>query len=91
MSSNILEKLIEEMDNDPWHVKLKRNWNVRKWSWKANLRHYKAWVTSKSYRKSYGDCDCFKTGREIDEEYCKNNPKCNLRKSGVSYIDSDEF
>lgn len=87
MKSDIIQKLLDDMDADPWYVKLKRWWRVKNWFWKANIRHYRSWVTSESYRKSYGDCECFKNGREIDEEYCKNNPKCNLRKSKISYIE----
>jgi len=75
------------MDADPWHVKLKRKWRVKKWIWKANRRHYRSWIESKEYRQSYGDCDCVKGLREVDKDYCKDNPKCALKKSKVSYID----
>lgn len=87
MSSDIIKKMLDKMDKDPWHVKMKRKWRIRKWIMRANWRHYRAWIESKEYRDSYGDCECFKGNREIDKEYCKNNPKCNLRKAKVSYID----
>ena len=75
------------MKNDPWHVKLRRWWRLNLWFARANWRHRISWVTSKKYRKSYGDCDCFTTGRKITKEHCDNNPKCNLRKAQVSYIE----
>jgi len=76
------------MKNDSWQIKIKRWWRIKLWFLKANWRHRKIWLMSKEYRKSYGDCDCFKGKRQINEEYCKNNPKCNLKKIKVSYIDS---
>ena len=76
------------MDNDPWYVKLHRGIKVKIWICKSNIQHYKKWIKSKHHRRSYGDCDCFKGKRQINEEYCKNNPKCNLKKIKVSYIDS---
>lgn len=86
--SEIIKEILTKMENDPWHVKIRRWWRNKRWFWKANIRHYKSWVKSKSYRQSYGDCDCFKGLREIDKEHCKNNPKCNLKKVKVTYIDS---
>lgn len=86
--SPTLERLLEKMENDPWHIKLKRWWRIRRWLWSCKLRHYFHWVTSKNYRLSYGDCDCFKGKRQINDDYCKDNPKCNLNKICVSYIEA---
>ena len=88
VSSKIIQDIFDKMDKDPWYVKLRRWWINKRWFWRAHRRHYRKWITSKSYRQSYGDCDCFKGLREIDEEYCKNNPKCNMKKNNVFYIDS---
>jgi len=88
MESSIIDKLQAQMDAEPCYKKLKRTWKINKWILNANIQHYKNWIKSKKYRLSYGDCDCFKGLREIDEKYCEGNPKCSLKKCDVSFIDS---
>jgi len=85
--SEVIQRILEKMANDPWHVRLKRHIRVMSWFWKKNWIHRINWICSKQYRESYGDCDCFTTGRKIDDEYCKSNKKCNLKKARVSYIE----
>lgn len=36
--SPVLEKILEEMERDPWHVKLKRWWRVEKFAWICLMR-----------------------------------------------------
>jgi len=86
--SEIIQEILTKMESEPRHKKLWRWWKMKRWIWKSNRYHYKSWIKSKSYRQSYGDCDCFKGLREVDEEHCKTNPKCNLKKIHVGYIDS---
>jgi len=38
--SKILQRLMEEMDKDPWHVKLKRSIRVHIWVWICLSRKY---------------------------------------------------
>lgn len=38
--SRAVEQLMEEMKNDPWHVKLKRWWNLKVWVLKCSTRKY---------------------------------------------------
>lgn len=38
--SKVVEQLLEEMKNDPWHVKLKRWWNLKVWTYKCLSRKY---------------------------------------------------
>lgn len=84
---DVIKRLREKRKNQPWHKKLKRKLFIKKIIYKSQFRHYASWLKSKEYRKSYGDCDCFKGKREINEEHCKNDPKCNLKKIKLSYID----
>lgn len=57
--SEVVEKLMTEMENDPWHVKLKRWWKLKIWVWTCLTRKY--W--DKSY-KNY----IFKSKKQKDEE-----------------------
>jgi hypothetical protein len=34
----ILKQLVEEMRNDPWHVKLRRWWRLERWVWRCRTR-----------------------------------------------------
>ena len=34
----ILKQLVEEMRNDPWHVKLRRWWRLELWVWQCRTR-----------------------------------------------------
>jgi hypothetical protein len=36
--SDVLKKLLEEMENDPWHVKLKRWIRLQRWLWICRTR-----------------------------------------------------
>ena len=54
-----VEQLLEEMKNDPWHVKLKRWWNLKVWTYKCLSRKY--W--DKTY-KHY----IFKSKKQKEEE-----------------------
>jgi hypothetical protein len=36
--SGILKQLVEEMRNDPWHVKLRRWWRLERWVWRCRTR-----------------------------------------------------
>ena len=38
--SPILERLLAEMDAQPWHVKLRRWWRVKLWTWSCLTRKY---------------------------------------------------
>lgn len=40
MRSEILERLLKEMDKDPWYIKLKRNIRVQIWVWVCMSRKY---------------------------------------------------
>ena len=38
MRSKTLDRILKEMENDPWHVKLRRWWRVRLWGLRINRR-----------------------------------------------------
>lgn len=38
MKSNILKNLIDEMESDPWYIKLRRWFCVKKWVWMCRTR-----------------------------------------------------
>jgi hypothetical protein len=38
MRSKTIERLLKEMENDPWHVKLRRWWRVKLWVWTCRTR-----------------------------------------------------
>ena len=40
MRSKVLQQLIDEMEKDPWHVKLRRWWRVKIWVYKCLTRKY---------------------------------------------------
>lgn len=39
INSNI-QKLLDEMEKDPWYVKLKRWWRLKIWTWTCLTRKY---------------------------------------------------
>ena len=41
----ILKQLIEEMKNDPWHVKLRRWFRLQRWVWMCRTR----WIWDLNY------------------------------------------
>lgn len=44
----ILKQLIEEMKNDPWHVKLRRWWRLQRWVWMCRTR----WIWDLDYERN---------------------------------------
>jgi hypothetical protein len=48
MKSKTLERILEEMKNDPWHVKLRRWWSLRLWVWTCRTR----WIWDLSYERN---------------------------------------
>ncbi len=38
--SPVVDRLLKEMENDPWHVKLKRWWNLKVWTYTCLTRKY---------------------------------------------------
>ena len=40
MRSPVVDRLMREMEQDPWHVKLKRWWRVQVWVWICLTRRY---------------------------------------------------
>lgn len=38
--SPVLDRLMREMEKDPWHVKLRRWWRVKLWTWICLTRKY---------------------------------------------------
>lgn len=38
MRSPVLDKILKDMEKDPWHVKLKRWWRVQVWVWVCKTR-----------------------------------------------------
>ena len=40
MRSKVLQRLIDEMEKDPWYVKLRRWWRVKIWVYKCRTRKY---------------------------------------------------
>jgi len=43
--SGIIKQLIEEMKNDPWHVKLRRWFRLQRWVWICRTR----WIWDLNY------------------------------------------
>jgi hypothetical protein len=41
----ILKQLVEEMRNDPWHVRLRRWWRLERWVWRCRTR----WIWDLDY------------------------------------------
>ena len=46
MKTKTVERLLKEMENDPWHVKLKRWWRVKLWVWICKTR----WIWDLDYQ-----------------------------------------
>ena len=40
MRSKVLQRLLDEMENDPWHVKLRRWWRLQVWTYTCLTRKY---------------------------------------------------
>lgn len=40
MRSKVVDKLLKEMENDPWHIKLRRSIRIQLWIWKCLSRKY---------------------------------------------------
>jgi hypothetical protein len=40
MRSKVLQRILDEMENDPWHVKLKRWFNLKIWTYTCLTRKY---------------------------------------------------
>lgn len=38
--SPVVDRIIREMDQDPWHVKLRRWFRLKLWVWKCLTRKY---------------------------------------------------
>jgi hypothetical protein len=48
MRSKTLDRILKEMENDPWHVKLRRWWRVRLWVWTCRTR----WIWDLEYERN---------------------------------------
>jgi len=46
--SDVLKKLLEEMENDPWHVKLRRWWRFQVWNYTCRTR----WIWDLEYQNN---------------------------------------
>ena len=93
MQSEVVRRMRDRLSKKPWHYRMRIKLKVKWWFFLMDIRHYWNWCTSKEYRKSYGDCTfwdefCYKDERLEKDAYCKNNPKCVLKKSGIFYIDA---
>lgn len=40
MRSKVVQRILDKMDAQPWHVKLKRNLRIRLWIWLCLTRKY---------------------------------------------------
>ncbi len=40
MESKVVQQLMDEMEKDPWHIKLRRWWRLKVWTWKCLTRKY---------------------------------------------------
>ena len=40
MKSKTVQRLLDEMENDPWYVKLKRWYRLKVWTYKCLTRKY---------------------------------------------------
>jgi hypothetical protein len=38
--SPVLDRIIRQMEQDPWHVKLRRWWRLKVWVWMCLTRKY---------------------------------------------------
>jgi hypothetical protein len=38
--SPVLDRIMRQMEQDPWHVKLKRWWHIKLWVWMCLTRKY---------------------------------------------------
>jgi hypothetical protein len=45
MRNKVVQQLMDEMEKDPWHVKLRRWWRLQVWVWTCRTR----WVWDKTY------------------------------------------
>ena len=45
MRSKTVDRLLKEMENDPWYVKLSRWWRAKLWVWKCRTR----WIWDLEY------------------------------------------
>ena len=45
MRSKTVDRLLKEMENDPWYVKLARWWRVKLWVWTCRTR----WIWDLEY------------------------------------------
>ena len=48
MRSKTLDRILKKMENDPWHVKLRRWWRVRLWVWTCRTR----WIWDLEYERN---------------------------------------
>jgi hypothetical protein len=48
MRNKILEELLKEMENDPWHVKLRRWWRFQVWNYTCRTR----WIWDLEYQNN---------------------------------------
>jgi len=91
--SEVIRRMQHRFNKKPWSYKFKIYFKVKMWFWKMNIRHYWNWCTSKEYRQSYGECTfysdyCYKDNMDTTDPYCKNNPRCTIKKSGLFYIEA---
>jgi hypothetical protein len=47
----ILKQLIEEMKNDPWHVRLRRWFRLQRWVWMCRTRGFGTRIMNTIYSK----------------------------------------
>jgi hypothetical protein len=40
MKSKKVQEMLDQMEKDPWYVKLRRWWNVKMWTYKCLSRKY---------------------------------------------------
>jgi hypothetical protein len=91
--SEVVQRLQDRFNKEPWYYRLKIHLKVKMWFWKMNARHYWNWCTSKKYRLEYGECTfyceaCYKHNWVETDAYCRTNPRCTVKKSGVYYIEA---
>jgi hypothetical protein len=48
MRTKTVDRLLKEMENDPWHIKLRRWWRVRLWVWTCRTR----WIWDLEYERN---------------------------------------
>jgi len=93
MKSEVIRRMQDQFNKKPWTYRIRVIWKVKLWFWKMNSIHYWHWITSSEYRRSYGECTfysdyCYKDNMHETDSYCKNNPKCVIKKAGLFYIDA---